>query len=180
MKAEYLILGAGAVFALCVVGAAMLPDDLLQRTPPAPVLTAGPTNGPAMGVVQQGAVQPGAPLARNAAIQGLIPFTRAASQRFRGRIVSTVTLGSDMGWGQVHIWIADGANPVQELSLAPDWYLSYLGCPMTVNSQVDGIAFKFDQVQSNVELYAKIITINGKQCGLRNDEGFALWSNQLK
>jgi hypothetical protein len=29
-------------------------------------------------------------------------------------------------------------------------------------------------------LFAKTIAVNGKTCRLRNDEGFALWSNRLR
>ncbi|MBF0093080.1 MAG: hypothetical protein HQL33_04395 [Alphaproteobacteria bacterium] len=183
MKAEYVILGAGAVFVIGILGAAMMPDEVLQRDhmDPAPMNTGTAPNAlPGQQAMNMPRTQLPAPVARNAAIPGLIPFTRAATQRYRGRVVSTVALGSEMGWGQVHIWISDGANPVQEISLAPDWYLTYLGCGVVENAQVEGIAFKFDKVQANVELYAKTITVNGKQCGLRNDEGFALWSNQLK
>lgn len=185
MRAEYVILGAGALFVVGIVSAAMMPDEMLQRdnTGMQPVMQ--PVQAQQVPIQAQipanpAAAAPGAPWGRNAAMPGLIPFTRAASQKFRGRVASTVTLGSDMGWGQVHIWVADGANPVQEISLAPDWYLSYLGCTVAENTQVEGVAFKFDKVQTNVELYAKTITVNGRQCGLRNDEGFALWSNQLK
>ncbi|MBF0560749.1 MAG: hypothetical protein HQL37_01785 [Alphaproteobacteria bacterium] len=210
MKAEHWILSAGAAFVIVVIGAAMIPEDIWEHGQVEPGEVIAGAVGAGGGIVNPAlmhpnalgdvvAGQPGAagagmpaspstgtgavqaaPWGRNAAMPGLIPFTRAASQRFQGTVVSTVTLGSEMGWGQVHIWVADGANVVQEISLAPDWYLSYLGCTVAEQARVNGVAFKFDQVQANVELYAKTITINGVQCGLRNDEGFALWSNQLR
>ncbi|MEO5374207.1 MAG: hypothetical protein H7840_07995 [Alphaproteobacteria bacterium] len=206
MRAEHGILGIGAAFILVVVGMAMIPDDVWERDHAEtgaviagavgagggitnPALINPNALGDVMAAPQAAPPQPqplpqaqgaGAAWGRNAAMPGLIPFTRAASQKFQGRVTSVVALGSDIGWGQVHIWVADGTNPLQEISLAPDWYLSYLGCAVTENIRVEGVAFKFDQVQSNVELYAKTITVNGVLCGLRNDEGFALWSNQLK
>jgi hypothetical protein len=175
MSAEHWILGAGAAFALALVGIAMVPDDLWDGD------VSGSAAVPAdAGEAGTGIAGPAPAWGRNAAMPGLIPFTRASSQRYRGRVVRTVSRGSEIGWGQVHILVDDGSGPSQEVSLAPEWYLRYLGCSITDNARVRGLAFKFDETRPDVDLYAKTITVNGKTCRLRNDEGFALWSNRLR
>ncbi|MFN3076728.1 MAG: hypothetical protein ABT940_07605 [Alphaproteobacteria bacterium] len=219
IRTEHAILAAGAVFVVAVIGAAMIPDDVWERSggeagvviahavgagggianpamihPVAPMapMAAGQVQGQVMGEAPGGgmamnvagaatpAQAPGGAWGRGSATRGLIPFTRAKTQPFSGRVASMVVLGGDVGWGQVHIWVGDVGQPVQQVSLGPDWYLNYLGCAVAENAMVRGIAFKFDNLQSNVELYAKTLTVNGLECRLRNDEGFALWSNQLQ
>lgn len=91
-----------------------------------------------------------------------------------------VKRGADVGWGQVHVWIAGGPDPVQEVSLAPDWFLQHLGCAVPNDARVRGMGFRFDVTRPEAELYARTVTVNGKTCRLRNDEGFALWSNKLR
>ena len=200
MRAEHWILSLAAVFGVFIVMAAMLPDDLweedLRRSSKLMANTVGKGGGipgPALGMAPgypKGGAGPaiagrqpasrGAPWGRNVAIPGLVPFSRASTERFQGKIVHTVSLGVDVGWGQVHVWV-DGAPPSpREVSLAPDWYLQYMGCPVQENAWVEGIAFVFDKKRPDAELYAKTITVNGKMCRLRNDEGFALWSNRLQ
>lgn len=119
-------------------------------------------------------------LGRYVALKGLAPFAKARSQRFQGRIESSIVRGAEIGWGQVHIWVTDGIGPPQRISLAPDWYLDYVGCPIAENLHVKGAAFDFDTIRSGDKLYARTITVRGRTCHLRNDEGFALWSNQLR
>ncbi|MBF0246951.1 MAG: hypothetical protein HQL36_02600 [Alphaproteobacteria bacterium] len=127
------------------------------------------------------AVDPQTSWARPAAMPGLTPFNRATTERFSGTVHSNIHRGADMGWGQVHIWISNGVGDSKELSLAPGWYLEYLGCPVFNGDRVKGVAFNFDKTTATgVTHYAKDITVNGKTCRLRNDEGFALWSNQLR
>ncbi|KAF0116376.1 MAG: hypothetical protein FD149_1423 [Rhodospirillaceae bacterium] len=117
---------------------------------------------------------------RSGAPRGLVPFTRAVTQKYSGKVVSVAALGGDIGWGQVHVWMNDAAGQVQQLSLAPDWYIAYLWCTVTEDTFIDGIAFRFDPMPSSGMLYAKTVIVNGLECRLRNDEGFALWSNQLQ
>ncbi|CCQ73002.1 hypothetical protein [Magnetospira sp. QH-2] len=115
---------------------------------------------------------------------GLVPFRAAKTVRYQGRVERVVHRGAagtpGAGWGQMHIWVADGVNPVQEVSVAPDWWVVHLGCNVQKGSYVRGVAFQFDQRQRPESfIYAKTLVLNGKLCQMRNDEGFAIWSNQL-
>lgn len=172
-------MSVGAAFCFFVLVAAMMPDTfwgndisntVAAATPgnPDPRLDAGAGPGDARS------------LERNPDGPGLVPFSRAASERFRGKVVRTVSLGSDTGWGQIHIWVDNGSGPSREVSVAPNWYLQHLGCSIADNSRVQGVAFRYSKSQPDAELYAKNITIDGKSCRLRNDDGFALWSNRLR
>ena len=117
---------------------------------------------------------------RNGAPKGLIPFTRAVTQKYSGKVVSVAALGGDIGWGQVHVWMNDIAGQVQQMSLAPDWYMAYLGCAITENTSISGAAFRFDLAASSGMLYAKTVIVNGLECRLRNDEGFAFQPAPMK
>ncbi|MEE8392964.1 MAG: magnetosome protein MamS [Rhodospirillales bacterium] len=180
MKAEHWIVSAGMVFSFGVIGAAMVPGFFEDGAIPTQAVATAPGNPDARLAVQgaiQGAAQ--APEA-NAMIPGLVPFSRATSERFQGKVVRMVSWGNDTGWGQIHIWVDNGSGPSREVSVAPDWYLKHLGCRIEENSRVRGVAFKFGKARPDAELYAKGITVDGKSCRLRNDEGFALWSNRLR
>ncbi|KAF0191439.1 MAG: hypothetical protein FD165_1773 [Gammaproteobacteria bacterium] len=118
--------------------------------------------------------------ARNIAAVGLIPFEAGTTRRYEGQVQQITVRGADLDWSQVHILVADPAGAAREISLAPDWYLLYMGCMVSQNTRVAGLAFQFDRVTSNPVLYAKDIVISGRKCQLRNDEGLALWSNQLR
>lgn len=85
-----------------------------------------------------------------------------------------------MWWFLYISWLVTDGGGSRQISLAPDWYLQYLGCPVSENMHVKGTAYKFDTVRSGAKLFAKTIAVNGKTCRLRNDEGFALWSNRLR
>ena len=179
MKAEQWIIGGGVIFCLIVFGAAMLPDSFLGRVISNPIVaqqSGNPDASPGAGADM------GAAPTQNfkATMPGLIPFSRATSERFRGKVVRMVSWGSDNGWGQIHIWVDDGTGPSREVSVAPDWYLQHLGCRITENVRVQGVAFNFSKSKKDGELYAKGITVDGNSCRLRNDEGFALWSNRLR
>ncbi len=127
------------------------------------------------------ATAPAAPVqARNIAAVGLVPFEAGTTRRYEGQVQQIMVRGADVDWSQVHVVVADPAGAAREISLAPDWYLLYLGCMVNPNTPVAGIAFQFDRVTSNPVLYAKDIVISGRKCQLRNDEGLALWSNQLR
>jgi hypothetical protein len=193
MKIEHGILGVGMVCGLVLVVAAMTPDDFWDRDVTNATSAVAGISDTRAGIV---APVPGSPSmapggqnsqgpaslswGRNVAMAGLTPFTKARSQRFQGRIDMVLVRGADVGWGQVHIWVGNGLDSPQQVSLAPDWYLKYLGCPTVENMHVKGAAFDFDTMQTSDKLYAKTITVNGKTCRLRNDEGFALWSNRLR
>lgn len=189
MKAEHWIIGIGAAFAVIVIGAALTPDDLWRDDLPSAATSLADIAGAGGDLVPSIATVPGidaldgAPstaAARTVAMSGLTPFSRAESRRYDGRIVRVVKRGTEVGWGQVHVWIAGGTDPAREISLAPDWYLQYLGCTVAKDARVKGMAFRFDVTRPQAELYAKTMLVNGKTCRLRNDEGFALWSNKLR
>jgi hypothetical protein len=82
--------------------------------------------------------------------------------------------------GQLHLWIHDGQDKEMEISLAPAWFLEYIGCPVQHNEPVSGTGFVFDTQAGDQLVYVKKITIGAKVCRLRNDEGFALWSSRLQ
>jgi len=82
--------------------------------------------------------------------------------------------------GQLHLWIHDGQDKEKEISLAPAWFLEYIGCPVEHNAQVSGAGFVFDTQAGDQLVYVKKITIGSRVCRLRNDEGFALWSSRLQ
>lgn len=132
---------------------------------------------PYPGVVTSPATQP---QVRNIAATGLTPFTAAKTSRYEGAVQQIMIRGPDLDWNQVHIWIAEPAGAPREISLAPDWYLQYMGCMVNRDMRVTGLAFQFDRATADAVLYAKDIVVNGRKCQLRNDEGFALWSNKLR
>jgi hypothetical protein len=84
------------------------------------------------------------------------------------------------GWGQVHVVVNDGAGMVQDVSLGPEWYLSFQGCVVRRGIHVDGEGFHFDGLTQGGVLYAKNLNVNGVHCRLRNNQGLALWTDQLR
>ena len=153
------VLAVGVVLILTLVAAALVtgPSDPVADT------AAAAAQMPA-------AVMP-------AALPGLTPFTAATPLQFGGRITEVASIGNDMGWGQVHIWIDDGTGAVREISLAPQTYLARVGCVAETGRRINGTAFQFDAARPDAELYAKTITLGGQRCRLRDDEGLALWLN---
>lgn len=154
------ILAVGGVLVLVLVLIALLSDR------------AGPVAGSGTAAVGMG---PAA--AVTAALPGLTPFTRPKLMQFGGRITQIASIGNDMGWGQIHIWIDDGTGAVREVSVAPQSYLTQIGCPALDNARVNGTGFQFDMAQPNAGLYAKTLVVGGQTCNLRDDEGLALWMN---
>ncbi len=138
----------------------------LSQPAPVPAAPASPGAGP-------GAAVP-------VVMPGLIPFSPTKPQSFSGRVAQIVSLGADVGWGQMHIWVNDGSGNLREISLAPLWYLQQTGCANFENARVYGVGYQFDPSRPNAELYAKSITVNGKTCLLRDDEGLALWGNPTR
>jgi len=114
--------------------------------------------------------------------RGLVPFTAARTEVFSGTVLKVhKTSSGGQGWGQVHVWVSQRRGGVRELSLGPDWYLEYMGCTVAANMFIKGVGFDFGSTGTvDSQLYAKDVTINGAKCRLRNDEGFALWSNRLR
>ena len=119
----------------------------------------------------------GDPQAVAVAMPGLRPFVAAKPLQFAGRVTQVLSVGGDVGWGQVHIWINDGSGTLREISLAPQSYLDQIGCPAFDNARGSGIGYLFDPGRPNAELYARDILVAGTTCRLRDDEGLALWMN---
>lgn len=179
MNTERWVMGAGGIVLLIVFAAALAPDSILMESKG----SGSPMSGSqADALAQQGAPPAGGEQAwgRKTAIPGLIPFSQAKTERFGGTVVRTASMGQDTGWDQIHIWIDAGGGASREVSVAPQWFLQHLGCPIKEKSAIQGVGFRFDKVRPNAELYAKSIAVDGNSCRLRNDEGFALWSNQLR
>ncbi|CAK0765521.1 Magnetosome protein MamS [uncultured Gammaproteobacteria bacterium] len=198
MKLERSVIGIGAAFGIFVLIAAVVsdsyddaPDFDASGKLIAEAVGAGAGVGtPGLNAPQMpqelsvlGGGMAGRPVGgrmQPAAIPGLVPFSRPLPERFAGRVVQVMTLGAETGWGQVHITIASDATGARQIvSLAPTWYLQYLGCSVMRDNQVSGAAFRFDSASADVPLYARTIKVNGRPCQLRSDEGFALWSNRL-
>jgi hypothetical protein len=140
------------------------------------VALAGGGTKPALGPA--GAVSAGGGAAGvNVAMAGLTPFVAARPMAFAGRVTQVVTVGADVGWGQVHVWINDGSGTLRELSLAPQSYLTAIGCPALDDARVSGVGFLFDPTRAGAEIYAREIAVGGTTCRLRDDEGLALWMN---
>jgi hypothetical protein len=84
------------------------------------------------------------------------------------------------GWGQVHVLVNDGAGLIQDVSLGPEWYLSFQGCVLRRGLHVEGVGFHFDGLTQGGRLYAKNVIVNGVRCRLRTDQGLALWTDQIR
>ena len=153
------VLAIGAVLVLVLVVTALLPDRF-------GAVRSGDKTGGAAG---------GAAMSLPAALPGLSPFTPATPMQFGGRVTQVASIGNDVGWGQVHIWIDNGTGALQEISVAPQSYLSQIGCPSFDGARISGVGFQFDAARPNAELYAKSILVGGRTCKLRDDEGLALW-----
>ncbi|CAK0756287.1 Magnetosome protein MamS [Azospirillaceae bacterium] len=188
MKSDKLILFIGAVLGLGVLTAAVVVDEFEDGSALdssgqfiAEAIGAGAGIGaPGLNAPQLPLnAAEGRPQMQQVAIPGLTPFSAAKTERFSGNVTQVAVLGSDIGWGQVHATIVDSNNGVRLISLAPIWFLQNLGCRVAQNDRVTGIAFRFDAPGPGIPLYARIITINGRPCQLRSDEGIALWSNRL-
>ncbi|MBF0460330.1 MAG: hypothetical protein HQL87_02945 [Magnetococcales bacterium] len=109
---------------------------------------------------------------------GLMPFEQAAQVRFSGTIQQISELQQQDG--QIHLWLNGPLGQEQHLSVAPSWYLQYMGCTLVHDAAISGIGFQFDKGNDKALIYVKKLIIDKNVCHLRNDEGFALWSNQLR
>ncbi|MEO5341946.1 MAG: hypothetical protein H7842_01175 [Gammaproteobacteria bacterium SHHR-1] len=111
-----------------------------------------------------------------AALQPVQPIT---TYPYNG-VVDQFVNRDPKGWGQVHILVNDGAGLIQDVSLAPEWYLSFQGCVIRRGLHVEGVGFHFDGVTQGGRLYAKNVIVNGVRCRLRTDQGLALWTDQIR
>lgn len=173
------VLGFFAVIAAVVV--AILPDRLWQTQ----TFDAGRVDGGAwVGVVPSVTVamvqpQTNTPLPTTRRAQpGLMPFEQAARVRFSGTIQQISEMQQQDG--QIHVWLTDALGKEQHLSVAPSWFLHYMGCTLAHDAAISGVGFQFSGTQKGGMTYVKKLVIGKKVCHLRNDEGFALWSNQLR
>ncbi|MBF0448132.1 MAG: hypothetical protein HQL67_08035 [Magnetococcales bacterium] len=207
MKLEEGIGLIAVIFILSLVVAAVMPDDLWEGesleskmrstlhsgpgvTPASNAWAAGPLQGVAVAAVtptQQMTVAPNSNFVTDPALDrttvpqpGLIPFSQAPRVNFSGTIQQITELQKQDG--QIHIWLTDSTTGIdQRISVAPSWFLKYTGCTLLHDMAISGTGFQFDKtLGKNALIYAKKIVINRRPCHLRNDEGFALWSNKLR
>lgn len=209
MKLEEGIGLFAVVFIISLVVAALLPDDMLEVNTGSPSMggvlqggvginpggpatrrMAGPLQGVPVAAVRQ--PPPGEMVAPNSNFvidpqqrstvpqPGVLPFSQAPTVRFSGTIQQITELQKQDG--QIHIWLTDPATKGEKrISVAPSWYLKYTNCNLLHDMQITGTGFQFDKQQGKSSLiYAKKIRIDKRPCHLRNDEGFALWSNRLR
>ncbi|CAK0756026.1 putative Magnetosome protein MamS [Gammaproteobacteria bacterium] len=178
---EWLVAG-GVLFLAGLLVVALFSDGLrssperqpeaLAPTPiPSPVVGATPVR-----MIPVATVQP-TPRVEGAAGSGVMSLRQAPQVNFKGSVQQmTEQPQSD---GQLHVWLNTASGQEQRVSVAPGWFLQFLGCPLQHDIMISGSGFVFKEVNSNL-VYAKKIVVNGKACQLRNDEGFALWSNKLR
>ena len=109
---------------------------------------------------------------------GMMAFEQAAQVRFSGTIQQISELQQQDG--QIHLWLNSPMGQEQHLSVAPSWFLQYMGCTLLHDAAISGTGFQFDKNDKRALIYVKKLVIGKQVCHLRNDEGFALWSNQLR
>lgn len=194
MKIENWIVTLGIVFVLLVSILAFLPEDFPEADLPNPAVN-GIMN-PAPGALLNNAPEFNVPFSMEpmtmgqprsivaAAIKpgqrapGQKDFERARTVRFSGTVQQVSEIQQHDG--QIHIWIHDARGREQLISVGPIWFLKYIGCSINHDIPISGVGFRFDKFGDDPMIYAKKIMVNGKKCRLRNDEGFALWSNRLR
>ena len=193
LRAETWVMVAGGGVLLAIIIVAMMPGDFQQDVATA---RSGPAQGNAhlhrqipTGAAQKmkGKAPVNAPdavavqwrqPAQMQPVRQMQPFNIVATEPFRGR-VAQVTNRDPGGWGQIHILLQSGTVQ-QDVSLAPEWYLTFQGCKITQGQRVDGEGFRFDKIRPGAPLYARHVTVDGVRCRLRSIDGMALWSDQLR
>ncbi|MBF0371183.1 MAG: hypothetical protein HQL52_17170 [Magnetococcales bacterium] len=198
MKIEEWIGMLAAIFLVGVVVVALLPSSLFNMgfQPDSPAMQAGPVGsvtwaGPGTATAVPVAAQTPASMAAQQrrfdarqkritkAQPGLMPFEQAPRVRFAGRIQQISEMPRRDG--QIHIWLNDATTGQERhISVSPKWFLDYQKCTLFHDMDISGVGFQFDGKSRNGIIYAKKIVAQGTPCQLRNDEGFALWSNQLR
>ena len=195
LRAETWVMLAGGGVLLVIVLMALIPGDFgedvatarsgpaqnnhLHRQPQTTTAAGAtrtgkaPVNAPAAVGVQW--AQPGVQMQT---VRQLQPVKVVATEHYQGKVDQVVNRDPG-GWGQIHVIINSGTRQ-QDISLAPEWYLSFQGCKMAPGARVDGEGFRFDKVRPNAPLYARHVTVGGVRCRLRSIDGMALWSDQLR
>lgn len=194
MKLEEWLTALGLFAVLAVVLVAILPTGLWQTGgsdsnaglvaqagfPPSAAGVAGVSPSPAQSV-PAAVVRPvpdAMPPRTTRPQPGMMPFEQAAQVRFSGAIQQISELQQQDG--QIHLWLKGPLGQEQHLSVAPSWFLQYMGCQLLHDATVSGTGFQFDKLNKQALIYVKKLVIGKTVCHLRNDEGFALWSNQLR
>ncbi|MBT3404179.1 MAG: hypothetical protein HOL04_09355 [Gammaproteobacteria bacterium] len=196
IRPEQLVMLAGGLFFISIIIDAMIPNDIAvdvetARTGPAQgqahlhrQVRAGaanapvnaPVNAPMSQQVAWGQTTPQAVQMQN--VRQLQPFKVAATESYQGRVTQVINRDPG-GWGQIHVMIRSGVAH-QEVSLAPEWYLTFQGCAVTEGANVSGESFRFDMIRPGAVHYARNIVVNGVTCRLRSIDGLALWGDQLR
>ncbi len=194
IKPEQWVMLAGAVLFIGIAFVALVPGDIdvdveTARSGPAQnqahlhrqvKQTGGngnaPVNAPFNAMApQMNAVQWQQPIQMQQ-VQLMKPLKVGATEHYQGRVTQVINRDPG-GWGQIHVMVQSGGRQ-QEISLAPEWYLTFQGCKLQDRQQVSGEAFRFDKVRPTAPVYARHITVNGVRCRLRTLDGLALWSDQ--
>ncbi|MBF0416687.1 MAG: hypothetical protein HQL86_00350 [Magnetococcales bacterium] len=179
------IMVAGVVVVLLIVVAALLPERLWERKAAAQPLVMGqagtnamfrPGDQQALRMIPVAA--PRTPPDGGGGVAGLVQLQQAPTVTFSGKVQQVSE--QPQSDGQLHLWLTATNGAESRISVGPGWFLKYLGCPLAHDVVVDGAGFSYEKVGVTPLIYAKRIRINGKVCQLRNDEGFALWSNKLR
>ncbi len=195
MKAENWIVTVGILLMLILTVFAFIPEDYVETELPSPperiALNPAPdifiNNSPLMqmppsvGQPMGGVMMQNAAAARQGAgsvSPGLKAFERAPTVKFNGIIQQVSEMQQHDG--QIHIWVDDAQGVERRVSIGPDWFLKYTGCKIAHDITISGVGFMFERAGKDPLIYARKIRIDNKVCRLRNDEGFALWSNRLR
>ncbi|MBF0097037.1 MAG: hypothetical protein HQM04_13395 [Magnetococcales bacterium] len=120
----------------------------------------------------------GTTVAGQAEPSGMVLLQKAPRVNFSGQVQQVSE--QPQSDGQLHLWLQDPQGKESHISVGPGWFLTYLGCPLRHDATVDGAGFTFERSGQVPLIYAKWIRMGGRTCQLRNDEGFALWSNKLR
>lgn len=160
----------GQTFAVAMppAGGGANQPGLWALSQPQVIPVAAPRDGNNTAAVDQPVPQPG----------GTFNFERAPRVQFYGKIQQITEVQQNDG--QVHVWIHDPAGGEMQISVAPSWFLKFVNCSLNHDVTITGSGFRFDRKNRDALVYAQKIQVNGHVCHLRNDEGFALWSNKLR
>lgn len=170
---EHWILLAAVIFMTVLAVVALTPDRPANQVGVKNIATVNPAG--ALPVSPPGAL----PVPQAQPVVGMRPFVPPALVNFSGTIDNLVNMDPN-GWGQIHIFVNNGDVSIQEVSLAPEWYLKFQGCEVRIGQMVTGEAFDLDPMNPDTLLYAKNLATNGALCRLRTNNGLAIWSDQLR
>jgi hypothetical protein len=176
VPAETWIMLVAIIFLAVIAVIAVTPSRHAGSSAKPAVLTGPLTSGPATGMV---APSTAAVLPQNRTVAQLQPLQPRPLFRYSG-VVDQFVNRDPGGWGQVHVLVNDGAGLIQDVSLAPEWYLSFQGCVVRRGLHVEGEGFHFDGLNEGGVIYAKNLVVGGVRCRLRTVDGLALWTDQLR